>query len=224
MAMIHNKEFYKAIIEKPSDDNIRLIYSDWLMENGESNYGQFIKTQIELSKCNWIKDKEKMLYLKEQQEKLFNKEWKPPVYCKFYRGFIAKICFDYEIKDYIESYPLEAISFNQYPPLNIFESKNWENIKEICFHFHINDDVDLLNLITLTLFKQKISLPTFGDIQGLENFLQSVKQRGVKGVSFSKTMLSESRDREVLRMIKNHKFVNLTEDWYPLVEKEFYMI
>src|SRR5215472_2931540 len=39
--------FLQAIIEKPDDDGVRLIYADWLEENGQPERAEFIRLQIE---------------------------------------------------------------------------------------------------------------------------------------------------------------------------------
>lgn len=39
------------MIEAPQDDTPRLIYADWLDENGEPERAAFIRLQIELAKC-----------------------------------------------------------------------------------------------------------------------------------------------------------------------------
>ncbi len=39
-----------AIREAPADDAPRLIYADWLSENGEENYGEFIRVQCALAR------------------------------------------------------------------------------------------------------------------------------------------------------------------------------
>src|SRR5262245_3603199 len=40
--------FLRAIREEPDDDTPRLIYADWLEENGDPDRAEFIRTQIEL--------------------------------------------------------------------------------------------------------------------------------------------------------------------------------
>ena len=39
----------RAILENPADETLRLIYADWLEENGESERAEFIRVQIELA-------------------------------------------------------------------------------------------------------------------------------------------------------------------------------
>lgn len=39
-----------AILDDPADDLRRLIYADWLEENGQSERGEFIRVQVELGR------------------------------------------------------------------------------------------------------------------------------------------------------------------------------
>src|SRR5262245_38647966 len=36
----------KAICENPDDDTPRLVFADWLQENGDEAYAEFIRTQV----------------------------------------------------------------------------------------------------------------------------------------------------------------------------------
>jgi uncharacterized protein (TIGR02996 family) len=38
--------FVRAICEQPADDTVRLVYADWLEENGEGKRADFIRSQI----------------------------------------------------------------------------------------------------------------------------------------------------------------------------------
>ncbi len=40
--------FVQAILDQPDDDAVRLVYADWLDENGQSERAEFIRVQIEL--------------------------------------------------------------------------------------------------------------------------------------------------------------------------------
>lgn len=43
-------DFLRTIIEKPADDGPRLIYADWLEEQGDTARAEFIRTQCELAR------------------------------------------------------------------------------------------------------------------------------------------------------------------------------
>src|SRR4051794_24990097 len=42
----------RAGCDEPDDDVHRLVYADWLVENGEPERAEFIRTQIELAKLD----------------------------------------------------------------------------------------------------------------------------------------------------------------------------
>jgi uncharacterized protein (TIGR02996 family) len=46
-----------AILDDPESDDLRLVYADWLEENGEAERAEFIRVQVELAKteCLWSK-------------------------------------------------------------------------------------------------------------------------------------------------------------------------
>ena len=50
--MTHHPGFLQAILEAPPDDTPRLVYADWLQENGEEDYAKFIRLQIELAEAS----------------------------------------------------------------------------------------------------------------------------------------------------------------------------
>jgi uncharacterized protein (TIGR02996 family) len=43
--MTHDEAFLQAILESPDDDTPRLVYADWLDENGDSDRAEFIRVQ-----------------------------------------------------------------------------------------------------------------------------------------------------------------------------------
>jgi uncharacterized protein (TIGR02996 family) len=45
-----NVDFLKRIEERPDDDAPRLIYADWLIENGQTLRGEFIQIQCQLAR------------------------------------------------------------------------------------------------------------------------------------------------------------------------------
>jgi uncharacterized protein (TIGR02996 family) len=44
--------FLRAILEEPDDDTHRLVYADWLDENGQPEHAEFIRVQIELARMD----------------------------------------------------------------------------------------------------------------------------------------------------------------------------
>ena len=54
LTMTDGERLHRRILECPEDDAPRLIYSDWLEENGEEERAKFIRVQIEL--VHYIKE------------------------------------------------------------------------------------------------------------------------------------------------------------------------
>ena len=48
---VHEQAFLRAVIENPDDDAPRLIYADWLDEQGQSERAEFIRVQVERRVC-----------------------------------------------------------------------------------------------------------------------------------------------------------------------------
>jgi len=44
--------FLEAIKEEPDDDGLRLIFADWLEENGQPHRAEFIRTQVALARMD----------------------------------------------------------------------------------------------------------------------------------------------------------------------------
>jgi uncharacterized protein (TIGR02996 family) len=49
--MTDGDALYRAILAHPDDDTARLVYADWLDENGEADRAEFIRVQIELTRA-----------------------------------------------------------------------------------------------------------------------------------------------------------------------------
>jgi uncharacterized protein (TIGR02996 family) len=47
--MTHDDAFLQAIVESPEDDTPRLVYADWLDENGQGERAEFIRVQCQLA-------------------------------------------------------------------------------------------------------------------------------------------------------------------------------
>lgn len=48
--MTHEEAFLQSIVENPDDDTPRLIFADWLEENGQGERAEFVRVQCELAK------------------------------------------------------------------------------------------------------------------------------------------------------------------------------
>src|SRR5262245_7718189 len=57
----------RAIYETPDDDAPRLIYADWLDENGDPRQAEFIRVQVELARLPADKRKESPIFARERE-------------------------------------------------------------------------------------------------------------------------------------------------------------
>jgi uncharacterized protein (TIGR02996 family) len=110
--MNQGKALFQAILDEPDDDALRLVYADWLEENGQPERAEFIRVQILLSKIG--NDKRSRARLETQQAELLTEhkeEWLAPLMpfaftdmsddpCEFRRGFVE--CMDLEGEAFVE--------------------------------------------------------------------------------------------------------------------------
>ena len=93
----HNNSLFQEILANPHDDDVRLVYSDWLEEQGETERAEFIRLQIQ-----WVnalpRDRRRPQWLPritELKEK-FSEEWRPPeltgvLWGDFQRGWVDSL-------------------------------------------------------------------------------------------------------------------------------------
>ncbi|HKA05641.1 MAG TPA: TIGR02996 domain-containing protein [Gemmataceae bacterium] len=94
--------FLRSILASPDDDAPRLVYADWLDENGDSNRAEFIRLQIRLARS--LAGDPDLAELKARADDLgrtHHVEWlnrlpdRPGVHWEiFHRGFISAVRFD----------------------------------------------------------------------------------------------------------------------------------
>ncbi len=92
-----HQAFMQSIIETPEDDGPRLVYSDWLEDNGDPERAEFIRVQVQLARLPPDSSERATLVTREQallQE--HGKRWAEPLRgldwgWRFERGFIAAI-------------------------------------------------------------------------------------------------------------------------------------
>jgi uncharacterized protein (TIGR02996 family) len=89
---------YRAICAEPDDDTPRLVYADWLEENGDEVRAEFIRLQCRLARMNeWDDGYTETRLLAERLERDRGKEWAdyPPEARRYYgwqrftRGFVG---------------------------------------------------------------------------------------------------------------------------------------
>jgi uncharacterized protein (TIGR02996 family) len=92
--MTHDDAFLQDIIESPGDDTPRLVYADWLEDQGQPDRAAFIRVQIELAR---LRSGERRLELEARERALLKEheqEWarlptRVATEWTFERGFLA---------------------------------------------------------------------------------------------------------------------------------------
>jgi uncharacterized protein (TIGR02996 family) len=89
--------FLQAVIESPDDDTPRLVYSDWLEENGDPKRAEFIRVQCELARLTEPGERSQQLRWREQALlQRYGPAWASPFRKRvqgweFRRGFVEKV-------------------------------------------------------------------------------------------------------------------------------------
>jgi uncharacterized protein (TIGR02996 family) len=95
--MPSDEPLLRAILDRPDDDHLRLVYADWLEENGQTERAEFIRVQIELSKEEADSPERRALAFRGR--KLLDQhqqDWLGPIGAlvrewRFCRGFLERI-------------------------------------------------------------------------------------------------------------------------------------
>src|SRR5262245_12683180 len=90
--------FLADIIANPDDDTPRLVFADWLDENGQAERAEFIRVQVERAKLpKWEAAKVRLRLLERELLKKHGKAWvaelpkvKGVTWGGFRRGFVAE--------------------------------------------------------------------------------------------------------------------------------------
>src|SRR5262245_43795788 len=89
--------FLDAILADSDDDAVRLVFSDWLEEHGESARAEFIRVQIELTRGVSEAARRESLRRRERELLLAHeREWVGPLHAvvrraTFARGFVERV-------------------------------------------------------------------------------------------------------------------------------------
>jgi len=96
--MASNTALYQSILQNPDDDAVRLIYADWLEENGDPPRAEFIRAQIYLSTMDRAEPQFEELQLRVAALLQANRsKWEEEVprwardHVDFKRGFVEQI-------------------------------------------------------------------------------------------------------------------------------------
>ncbi len=95
------RTFLNAICAQPEDDTARLVFADWLAENGDPDRGEFIRCEVELSRTQPGSDDDnrRRSVLLKRRDELFKKHkaaWLAPfspfaTAGSFVRGFVQSL-------------------------------------------------------------------------------------------------------------------------------------
>jgi uncharacterized protein (TIGR02996 family) len=102
--------FLRVICERPEDDAPRLVYADWLEEEGECAQSQFIRVQCELQRSDLDKDRERELVKTEDKLlRRFEKQWRKQLPQNL--GWVWEGNF---VRGFLDSLTLEPIGFQDF--------------------------------------------------------------------------------------------------------------
>src|SRR5690349_19170012 len=91
--MSDERALLAAIWEDPYDDSVRLVYADWLDENGQPERAEFIRVQIELARFDeWDEPPPALKLRQDELWKRWRTRWRAHLpkerrSCQFHRGF-----------------------------------------------------------------------------------------------------------------------------------------
>jgi uncharacterized protein (TIGR02996 family) len=130
----------EAIVEAPDDDGPRLVYADWLEENGEPERAEFIRVQCELARLPEEDARREALDASSKAlEKAHGMTWIQPLKktldrprsrqlnrWTFRRGFLDKLSltlerpgFGRDAGEALSCHPVREVSFHCQPPLDL---------------------------------------------------------------------------------------------------------
>lgn len=106
-----------ALLQSPDDESLRLVYADWLEDQGETERSEFIRVECELEhevrhSERWRDLTERQLQLIRRFKQLWTGEVKPLVSsCRFRRGFVELVTVSPEqfLNNAAELYQLEPV-------------------------------------------------------------------------------------------------------------------
>ena len=98
-----HEPFLRAICADPEDDTVRLVYADWLDENGDPDRAEFVRLQIRRAQLkaggeNPKELKDRDVHLRRLHEERWRRELPlevhPETWQRFWRGFVSGVTVD----------------------------------------------------------------------------------------------------------------------------------
>lgn len=125
--MSDRNDFLQTILAAPEDDAPRLIFADWLEEQGETERAEFIRIQCELAQSAEGDPRRKRLRAREQELlRLYQVAWREQLpeleevrWETFERGFVSAVrvesraAFETQAKTIFEAAPIRELRFHR---------------------------------------------------------------------------------------------------------------
>ena len=190
---------FRAVREQPRDDAIRLVFSDWLEENGQTERAEFIRFQIETEGQEWSRELLARAEVFRPLERIWEKEIAalPGVrWAGFERGFMDGVTFD-SVKAFLRH--AEAV-FAASPVTSVDVKRITDRtVRDVlaCPHLARLKRLDLLGRLTDVGVGRVASCSTLADLETLciwgggfgdaaaEALARSPHLKGLRCLSFS---------------------------------------
>ncbi len=94
--MHDEQSWLRAILDQPDDDALRLVYSDWLEEQGDAGRAEFIRVQVALAGLDETHERRAALEVRERELlRDYGEAWAQSLrglatQCEFRRGFLER--------------------------------------------------------------------------------------------------------------------------------------
>lgn len=184
--MTPHDAFLESIIAAPDDDAPRLIYADWLEENGEPERAEFIRVQCAIAKdricrvaptpCERCEDCKRWHHLSRREKELLNENgyfldriqapW-PDVLRFFKRGFVESVscyCADW-LKHgpaIVRSAPIREVRLaDKHPSRSSYNRNRWA-----WFHEHVPLGLVSVEFVELDMNRISLSAALIPFVQG----------------------------------------------------------
>ena len=187
------KGLVKEIISKPDDDEPRLIYADWLEENGEAPRAEFIRMQCGLSAMeNWEHGydslKQKSLNLLRKHEADWKRELGISSRLYFRRGFIERILVTPKAllamdPGIFSETPIMSVQLTRVNPKNLLQVRESGVMKSV---LGVNASSNLSNDQIVEVLKMVSRKVSKLDLSGLNTPLDCDLAKAIGEASFSK--------------------------------------
>ena len=236
-----NKEaVYKSIMDDPEEDLHRLVYADILEEEGNLDYAEYIRVEIELNKLNhWDNTKHPKLIEKRNHLTRKNPGWFKEIKINnFKRGFpyhhvISDTFINLEehLKGFfriIDEFPITSVKIHcviDHKSLKkLYSNHRWSKIDHLVCRFYGIPNVSKIdNDFWIGKKKLELHVPSRGQMDfpefDIDDFCKRLKKCGVEQLCLTGDYhFLNSRHRRLLREYQNH-----AKAYFELFDAEYKM-